>query len=52
MGDWEKECLDCGWRGMTAELEAAADKSGLKSEKSCPDCGGSEFKDRSDSDDN
>jgi hypothetical protein len=51
MGEWELECLDCGWRGMVAEVEATADKCGEASCRSCPECGGSEFKDRVDPDD-
>ena len=51
MGEWEIECLDCGWRGMAADVDAAADKSSGESLKSCPDCGGPEFQDRADRDD-
>ena len=50
MGDWEKECLDCGWRGMTGELDASADKISGETVSSCPDCGGAAFKDRTDRD--
>ena len=50
MDDWEIECLDCGWRGMAAEVDESADKTSGETVSSCPDCGGSEFKDRADSD--
>lgn len=43
MDQWEMECLDCGWRGMVAELTEGTDGSGGRSPGSCPDCGGSEF---------
>ena len=50
MGEWEMECLDCGWRGMVAELTEETDGSGGRSPASCPDCGGSEIKKRVDKD--
>jgi hypothetical protein len=48
--EWEKECLDCGWRGMVAELTGEAEDSSVRSPVSCPDCGGSEFEQRADKD--
>jgi hypothetical protein len=51
MGEWELECLDCGWRGMVAEVEAAGEKSGEAPLRSCPECGGPEFQDRAETDD-
>jgi len=50
MDEWEMECLDCGWRGMVAELTEATDDSGDRSVGSCPDCGGSEIEKRVDKD--
>ena len=50
MGEWEMECLDCGWRGMVAELTEETDGSGGRSPASCPDCGGSEIEKRVDKD--
>jgi len=43
MGDWEIECIECGWRGMMADADQAEDKPGTESVKTCPDCGGQDF---------
>ena len=50
MGEWEIECLDCGWRGMVPDLTEEADQSCGQTPGACPDCGGSEFKKRADQD--
>ena len=50
MSNWEIECLECGWRGMDAEADALTDKSSGEFVKSCPDCGGPEFINRTDTD--
>jgi len=50
MEDWEIECLECGWRGMSADADHAADRPGAESVKSCPDCGSPEFLCRADTD--
>jgi predicted nucleic acid-binding Zn-ribbon protein len=53
MGEWERECLDCGWRGMVADLSEETDDTddtGDRSFASCPECGGAEFKKQADSD--
>ena len=50
MGEWEMECLDCGWRGMVSELTDEAYDSSVWSPVSCPDCGGSEFEQGADKD--
>jgi hypothetical protein len=50
MGEWEIECIDCGWRGMVSEQVEEADESGDRSPGSCPDCGGAEFEKRVDQD--
>jgi Zn finger protein HypA/HybF involved in hydrogenase expression len=46
MGEWEIECLDCGWRGRASDLEKGPQNSEDKTLIFCPDCGGAEFKDR------
>jgi predicted nucleic acid-binding Zn-ribbon protein len=50
MGDWEIECTECGWRGMRADADHAADKPGEESVKCCPDCGSPEFLNRAEED--
>jgi hypothetical protein len=50
MDEWEMECLDCGWRGMVADLSEETDDSGDRSFGSCPECGGPEFKKQADKD--
>jgi len=50
MDEWERECLDCGWRGMVSELKDEANDSGDGSSGSCPECGGPEFKTQADKD--
>jgi len=50
MGEWEIECLGCGWRGVIPDLTEEVDESGGRLPGSCPDCGGSEFKKRADQD--
>ena len=50
MGDWEIECTECGWRGMSADAGHATDKPGAESFKSCPDCGSPDLLYRADGD--
>jgi hypothetical protein len=45
MIDHEKECQECGWRGMAAELDAAGDGASGQTQSFCPDCGGVDIKD-------
>ena len=44
MGEHRKECQECGWRGLTAELDETNDDSGGH-KIFCPDCGGSDIQD-------
>lgn len=50
MGDWEIECLECGWRGMAADADHAVDKPGAEAAEFCPNCGSPEFLKRADGD--
>jgi Zn finger protein HypA/HybF involved in hydrogenase expression len=50
MGEWEMECLDCGWRGMVSELIEEAEDASDQFVASCPECGGPEFKKQADRD--
>ena len=50
MAEWELECQDCGWRGAAAECTEVADDSGGSALAFCPDCGGSDFEKRADTD--
>lgn len=45
MGEHRKECQECGWRGLTAELDETNDDSGGHTQIFCPDCGGSDIQD-------
>ena len=45
MDESQKECHECGWRGLAAELDAAQDDSGGQPQIFCPDCGGIDIKD-------
>lgn len=40
-----KECQDCGWQGMAAELDETDDGSGSQTRIFCPDCGGMDIND-------
>jgi predicted RNA-binding Zn-ribbon protein involved in translation (DUF1610 family) len=40
MGEQQKECLECGWRGSAAELDETSDASTGKTHIFCPACGG------------
>lgn len=40
MGEQQKECRECGWRGSAAELDEASDASTGKTHIFCPACGG------------
>jgi len=40
MSENQKECQDCGWRGVAAELDKAGEDSGSQTHIFCPDCGG------------
>ena len=43
MSENHKECQDCGWRGMDADLDRTDEQSGSQSHTFCPDCGGTEI---------
>lgn len=45
MDENQKECRDCGWRGMDGELDRTDDGSGSQTRIFCPDCGGTDIKD-------
>lgn len=45
MSENQKECQDCGWRGMAAELDETDDGSSSQTHIFCPDCGGVDIKD-------
>jgi hypothetical protein len=47
MGQLQKECLDCGWRGRADELDESREESGGKKHIFCPDCGGVDIEDLS-----
>ena len=40
MGERQKECRECGWRGSAAELDETSDASTGKTHVFCPACGG------------
>jgi predicted RNA-binding Zn-ribbon protein involved in translation (DUF1610 family) len=40
MGEQQKECRECGWRGSAAELDETGDASTGKTHIFCPACGG------------
>ena len=56
MNDYELECMECGWMGLYQELHCSEEDS--KSDKPteqikfnlCPDCGGTEFEELEDDD--
>lgn len=45
MGEHQKECRECGWRGSAAELDETNDGSTGQTQIFCPDCGGKDFED-------
>ena len=45
MGEHQKECLECGWRGPAAELDQTDQASIGKTQIFCPDCGGQDIED-------
>jgi DNA-directed RNA polymerase subunit RPC12/RpoP len=45
MGEHQKECQECGWRGLAAELDETNNASSGNTQIFCPDCGGKELKD-------
>ena len=45
MGELQKECQECGWRGMAAELDETGDDSSGQAQIFCPDCGGVDIQD-------
>lgn len=45
MGGPEKECLDCGWQGLTADLDEHPDADGDRKVVFCPECGGTNIAD-------
>lgn len=47
MGEHQKECLECGWRGPAAELDETDQASIGKTQIFCPDCGGQDIEDLS-----
>jgi hypothetical protein len=40
MGEQQKECRECGWRGSAAELDETSDAATGKTHIFCPACGG------------
>jgi hypothetical protein len=45
MGEHQKECKECGWRGPAAELDETNDASTGKTHIFCPHCGGMDIED-------
>jgi hypothetical protein len=45
MGEHQKECLECGWRGPAADLDETDQASIGKAQIFCPDCGGQDIGD-------
>ena len=45
MSEHHKECQDCGWRGIAADLDETDDPSSGKTHIFCPDCGGMDIED-------
>jgi len=45
MGEQQKECRECGWRGSAAELDETIDASTGKTHIFCPACGGAAIED-------
>ena len=43
MADYEIECKECGWQGSESALESQPSESTEETLKFCPDCGGSDF---------
>jgi Zn finger protein HypA/HybF involved in hydrogenase expression len=43
MADCEIECKECGWQGNESALESQPVESIAETLKFCPDCGGSDF---------
>ena len=40
MGERQKECQECGWRGVADELDETSDDSSGETQIFCPNCGG------------
>ena len=45
MDENPKECQECGWRGLAAELDETNEDSSGQTQIFCPDCGGIDIKD-------
>ena len=45
MGEYQKECQECGRRGRTAELDETNDDYSGQTQNFCPDCGGIDIQD-------
>ena len=45
MGEYQKECQECGWRGLTAELDETNDDASGQTQIFCPDCGSIDIQD-------
>ena len=45
MGDYQKECQECGWRGPVAELDETDKDSSGQTQIFCPNCGGGDIQD-------
>ena len=45
MDENQKECQECGWRGLAAELDGTNDGSSGQTQIFCPDCGGIDIQD-------
>ena len=45
MGEHQKECQDCGWRGQADELDATGNDASGRTQIFCPDCGGADIQD-------
>jgi hypothetical protein len=45
LGEHQKECQECGWRGVTAELDETNDDPSGQTKIFCPDCGGINIQD-------
>ena len=45
MSEHQKECQECGWRGLANELDSTHGDFGGQPQIFCPDCGGRDIKD-------
>jgi DNA-directed RNA polymerase subunit RPC12/RpoP len=45
MDENAKECQECGWRGLAAELNETNDDARGQTQIFCPDCGGIDIQD-------